>query len=453
MDIATPTILAIMGSGETSPTMVTVHRGLVDRLPADRRTGELLDAPYGFQTNAADISARAVGYFARSVGLPVRVLADADVGPAPERALAALRTAPWVFAGPGSPSYALRRWLGHPIGRALCDRLHTGSGLSVLASAAAATLGRFAVPVYEIYKVGAEPHWLPGLDALTAVGLPVVLIPHFDNTEGGTHDTRFCYLGEQRLLAMERQLPDDCAVLGVDEHTAMVIDLAAGTVEVTGRGVVTVRRCFGSTVLPAGSGIGLAELRALVTARHRPPQPPAGPGQPGPAAASDPTSTSDRTGAAGRDGGSGRSVARPMTLAELTVDCEARFTAAADPGQQVTAILELEAAIWQWAGDTEEDEGTEQARAVLRSLVVRLGELAATGAADPADRIAPLVEPLLAARRQLRDQRAYPAADAIRQALALGGVDLRDTGTGTAWTWQSPHDRAATVTAPEPANG
>ena len=142
-----------------------------------------------------------------------------------------------------------------------------------------------------------------------------------------------------------------------------------------------------------------------------------------------------------------------MTLAELTVDCEARFTAAADPGQQVTAILELEAAIWQWAGDTEEDEGTEQARAVLRSLVVRLGELAATGAADPADRIAPLVEPLLAARRQLRDQRAYPAADAIRQALALGGVDLRDTGTGTAWTWQSPHDRAATVTAPEPANG
>src|SRR6266571_3494942 len=37
----------------------------------------------------------------------------------------------------------------------------------------------------------------------TALG---VVIPHYDNAEGGTHDTRFCYLGERRLAALEALL-------------------------------------------------------------------------------------------------------------------------------------------------------------------------------------------------------------------------------------------------------
>ena len=32
-----------------------------------------------------------------------------------------------------------------------------------------------------------------------ATGLPAVVVPHYDNAEGGHHDTRFCYLGERRL--------------------------------------------------------------------------------------------------------------------------------------------------------------------------------------------------------------------------------------------------------------
>ena len=64
-------ILAIMGSGETSPTMVTVHKALVGELGVTRPDAVLLDTPYAFQENAADISARAVAYFASSVGLDV----------------------------------------------------------------------------------------------------------------------------------------------------------------------------------------------------------------------------------------------------------------------------------------------------------------------------------------------------------------------------------------------
>src|SRR6202453_4314177 len=71
-------ILAVMGSGETSPTMVTVHRALVSRLAAKRPRAVLLQTPYAFQENAADVSARARSYFARSVGLDVRVLGSRE---------------------------------------------------------------------------------------------------------------------------------------------------------------------------------------------------------------------------------------------------------------------------------------------------------------------------------------------------------------------------------------
>ena len=147
---------------------------------------------------------------------------------------------------------------------ALRERVATGSGVTVLASAAAATVGVAAVPVYEIYKVGAAPHWLDGLDLLAAVGLRVAVIPHYDNAEGGTHDTRYCYLGERRLAVMERELPADAAVLGIDEHTAVIFDLIAETAEVRGRGGLTIRKNGVSTVLAAPAVLPIADLRGTI---------------------------------------------------------------------------------------------------------------------------------------------------------------------------------------------
>jgi len=82
-------VLAVMGSGETSPTMVTVHRALAGRLTARPPAAVLLDTPYAFQENAADVSARARAYFARSVGLDVAAPGDAAPGGGP----AAVRSA------------------------------------------------------------------------------------------------------------------------------------------------------------------------------------------------------------------------------------------------------------------------------------------------------------------------------------------------------------------------
>ena len=439
-------VLAIMGSGETSPTMVTVHKALIAGMGGQPAGALLLQTPYAFQENCADISTRARQYFDRSVGLTVSVFPD-DADDA--AGLAPLRTAGWVFSGPGSPTYALARWDTSGVSQALRDRIAAGHGLTVMASAAAATIGCATLPVYEIYKAGADPHWLGGVGLLGLLDLPVALIPHYNNTEGGTHDTRYCYLGERRLARMERDLPAGAAVLGVDEHTAAVIDLAASTLAVTGRGTVTVRRAGQSTVLPTGTQLSLADLRRLIRgeASAAPAAPAAGPASSG-------ASPDGASPAAGYT-----QDAAPLPLPELTALARERFDAADRAGDvpaMVTAILDLEAAICDWATDTEEDQGTAQSRAVLRGLITQLGQRAAEAAARaaPPARLAGLVtpardgnggpcappglgrvvEPLLTLRAQLRDQGAWPAADTIRDALLAAGFRLQDTPDGTRWT-------------------
>ena len=425
-------VLAIIGSGETSPTMVTVHKELAARLGREARSAILLDTPYAFQENAADISARAQAYFARSVGLKVSVVSDA-AQPGEDQAAAgitAIRSSDWIFAGPGSPSYALSKWRGGPVADALAERIAAGAGITVIASAAAAATGFVAVPVYEIYKVGADPYWLEGLDLFGVLGLRVAVIPHYDNAEGGTHDTRFCYLGERRLAMLERELPADAGVLGVDEHTALIFDLAAGEAEVTGRGGATVRKHGVSTVLPSGSRITLGELQDLVRR---------GAG-----------GSARRPVTWGADGeGPGPRLDRPAggeapgkALTDLTSDAAARFEAGAncrDAAGMVAAILDLEAAIEAWSTDTDENDSADRARAVLRGLVGRLGQAAESGLGDPGERLRPAVEPLLALRESLRKDHAYAAADAIRDALAAAGVRMHDAPDGTRWQLDPAH--------------
>jgi hypothetical protein len=402
-------LFVLMGSGETSPTMVDIHRELVKRLDDDgRATGLLLDTPYAFQENAASISAKAQQYFADSVGLTVEV-APSDA----EAAAADIRTADWVFSGPGSPTYALAEWREGPVQRALQERLRAGSGITVLASAAAVTVGAKALPVYEIYKVGATPYWMPGLGLTDELGLDVVVIPHYDNTEGGTHDTRYCYLGERRLTVLETDLPDGGGVLGVDEHTAVVFDLDRESLEVRGRGGITIRQRGQSSVLPSGSEITLTTLKAMLA---------------GAADASVPVPLRELA---------DRPEPTTRTLVEITREAVARFETAQaerDASGMVEAILELEAAIREWSADTEEDEGTDLARDVLRGLVIRLGEAAAEGVRDPDAVVRPLVDPLLSLRERLRDDTSYETADRIRDIVTEAGIEVHDTETGTEWS-------------------
>ncbi|MGH3513383.1 MAG: CysS/YqeB C-terminal domain-containing protein [Pseudonocardiaceae bacterium] len=99
----------------------------------------------------------------------------------------------------------------------------------------------------------------------------------------------------------------------------------------------------------------------------------------------------------------------------------------------ITAVLELEQAIVDWSADTEEMDGAEGPRAMLRRMVTRLAELAVLGARDPREIVAPFVEALLDLREQAREQGSWTLADTLRDRLTTAGIEVRDTPQGTTW--------------------
>lgn len=229
-------LVVIIGSGELGPSMVATHRAMFEQVGANTVT--VLDSPYGFQENADDLTERISTHFVKAFGVKVRVasLRKPDAGDDEREAtLSAIRGAEVVFAGPGSPSYALRVWADLDLREALRGVVDRG-GAVVMASAAALTLGVKTIPVYEIYKVGDDPHWLDGLDLLSEMGLKAAVVPHWNNREGGFHDTSHCFIGEARFLRMVAELGADVGVLGVDEHTSITLDPDAGEMRVLGIG-------------------------------------------------------------------------------------------------------------------------------------------------------------------------------------------------------------------------
>lgn len=408
-----PRILTIMGSGETAPTMVPTHRMLVARLGSSTKA-TLLDTPYGFQENAPELAAKAVDYFKTSVNVDLVVaglteIADGDALVV-ERGLNAVKDADYVFAGPGSPTYALRQWAGTSLPELLATKLRSG-GAVTFASAAALTLGKKTLPIYEIYKAGDQPRWLDGLDVLSVVGIDAAVIPHYNNAEGGHHDTRFCYMGERRLSRLELELPGTTYVLGIDEHTGVVMDLDADTATVVGKGVLTLRVRGASTEIPSGETVPLDRLR-------------------------DPSSTT----AVSRP-----SVAAPAPLVDVVVDSNLRqaterlsgdFDAAlvaGDADAAARAVLELEDAITSWSADTLQGTDGEFARATLRSMITRLAGAASSGLTDPRDVVGPYMEVLLTLRAQVRSDKRFDLSDMIRDRLTEIGVEVRDTPNGVEW--------------------
>ena len=419
-------LLTIMGSGETAPTMVKPHRQIFERLATadggDARAdvpAVFLDTPFGFQENAEELAAKTVEYFRVSLKRSVAVagLQRVDTASAIERetAFAAVRRARFVFAGPGSPTYALRQWATTPLPDLLADKLRTG-GAVTFSSAAALTLGVRTVPVYEIYKSGADPYWLDGLDLLSMIGLPVAVIPHYNNAEGGHHDTRFCYMGERRLRMLEQSLPDGAFVLGVDEHTGVVLDLDADTATVVGLGVLTVRRDGVSMEIPSGETVPIDVLRN-------------GPGASGHTTVATPAA-SEAPAPSAAGGTAGASLAGDAERLGAAFD---RALEQRDAPAAVAVILELDEAITAWSADTLQSDEMDRARALFRSMIVRLGEVSARGIADPRDTLAPLMAVVLGVRTEVRAAKRYDLSDLIRDGLAAAGIEVRDTPDGPTW--------------------
>jgi cyanophycinase-like exopeptidase len=417
-----PRLLCIMGSGETTPTMVSVHADLLTRLGPRPVPAVLLDTPFGFQENASDISEKTVAYFRDRVGFPITVASFRNRELATpleyETMLSRVAEARYVFAGPGSPTYALRQWQNTAVPELLNAKLRDG-GCVTLASAAAVGVGMFALPVYEVYKVGEDPRWLDGLDLIGITGLRVAVVPHYNNAEGGTHDTRYCYMGERRLRMLEAQLPDDVDILGVDEHTAAIFDLDASTVSIRGRGMLTLRRRGKSQRFENGTTLAISDLARDAQAFD--------------ADGDTASPVTDRPGVE-------TSLAPPEPgvspfLQEVTRQAELADSALAgrDVDSAVGAVLAIDTQMHEWEADTLDSDEQDRARELLRRYVVRLGDLARSGAGDPRDRIAPVVDGILELRVQMRAAGEYALADKLRDALVDAGIEVRDTPEGSAW--------------------
>jgi hypothetical protein len=420
-----PRILAIMGSGETAPTMVTTHRRLTSLLPMPVKA-VVLDTPYGFQENAPELAAKAVEYFKTSINVDLVVaglvrLQDTHLAADPvaiERGLRALADADYIFAGPGSPTYALRQWAGSAVARIMTDKL-TNGGIVTFASAAALTLGKATVPVYEVYKVGQDVQCLEGLDILSSIGINAALIPHYDNTEGANHDTRFCYLGEARLQMFESLLDEDTYVLGVDEHTGLVIDIDAATATVVGNSNVTIRLRTESFAYPTGSVISLSLLQSpfsLLTGSEE--------GSSRPSVATVPVATSTQPAQADS----------LDAVLETSIQTFGEAMEQRDALAAVRTVLGLEQAMQDWSIDTLQSDVLVRARSALRSMISQLGDAAIGGVRDPREVVAPFIEAMLSVRATVRAEKRFDLSDVIRDVFASLNIEVRDTPTGVEWS-------------------
>lgn len=243
-----PGLIALFGSGETAPAGRGVHEYLFRRLELPIRVA-ILETPAGFQPNSAGVAGRLAAfiqerlqnYHPQVTVLPAR-RRDGPFSTEDPHLTAPLLNANYIFMGPGSPTYAVRHLVGTRAWHRIVARQRRGAALA-LASAMAIAVSAHALPVYEIYKVGQDPHWQAGLDLLGPYGLELAIVTHWDNQEGGAHlDTRYAFMGEERMRALEAMLPPSATLLGIDEHTAVVLDFAAGEARVMGRGGATIRR-------------------------------------------------------------------------------------------------------------------------------------------------------------------------------------------------------------------
>jgi peptidase E len=407
-------IIALMGSGELTATMVEVHKELLGRLAAPPRAA-FLDTPAGFQLNADQLSQKAIEYFRDRVLQPMAVASfKGKEGITPyeaEQAFQTLKEANYVLIGPGSPTYAVRTWRETLIPEILARMVEKG-GCLVAASAAALTVGCATLPVYEIYKVGEDLHWVDGINVLAHFGFNLAVIPHWNNAEGGTHDTRFCYMGETRFERLQSLLSEDVAVLGLDEHTACLIDFEAQEAVVKGVGRVTLRRHGAEISFAKGERFSLDLLRDGGNHREW------GVSSPQPAPAALPEGS------------------REESFWDRIHALEAAFQGGLEghePRAMTSALLELDRIVWEAHQDLESTEFISQAREILREMIVLLGVELAAAPQDKTSCLNPLVTEMIELRKRFRQEKKWPEADAVRESLQRAKIIVEDTKDGSLW--------------------
>lgn len=232
--------LILFGSGETAPSSVDIYRQTFLQLNKRDLRIVLITTPAGFQPNVAHVYQEIKDFLLTSLpdfNLTINIVfANTRENANNEELITPLDSADIIFTGPGSPTYAAQHLSNSLLIKKIIEQVKSGASL-ILASAATIAFSRYALPVYEIYKVGEDLHWQPGLNVYHALWQDLTVIPHFNNTEGGANlDTSYCFVGKHRATQLLAQLPPHTPVLGLDEHTALIVDLNSSEQQVRGKG-------------------------------------------------------------------------------------------------------------------------------------------------------------------------------------------------------------------------
>jgi hypothetical protein len=263
-----PGLIVLFGSGEVSPTGRKIHDAVFKRLgfTAGVKIG-ILETPSGFETNAIHGWPERLENFFRTKLKNykpdiTRIHAWAKKGEHstndPDVVDAILRQ-DYLYCGAGSPSYTVNHLVGSRAYTNLQTAFTAGATLC-LGSASAIAVGRYALPVYEIFKVGEDIHWIDGLNLFSAWDLNLVIIPHWNNQEGQDFDTTRCFMGKERFSALEKLLPEETIIVGIDEETACVITVGQKKMDVVGVGAAHIRKNGQEVRIAAGSSFQIQDV-------------------------------------------------------------------------------------------------------------------------------------------------------------------------------------------------
>jgi cyanophycinase-like exopeptidase len=239
-----PGPIVLFGSGETSPSGQKVFDALFRLLPPNPRC-MLLETAAGFEPNSYQVIGKVREFLQKSLQnykpqVEIIRARSRSLPESPDNPVIAvpLLKADLIFMGPGSPTYAIRQLRNSLTWHYLLARHALGAAL-VLASAGVVAAGSYALPVYEIYKAGEDLHWKDGLDLFGIFGFSLVVVPHWNNREGGAElDTSRCFMGKERFKKLVVELPPGQTILGIDENTALLMDFRTGNGTVLGAGEV-----------------------------------------------------------------------------------------------------------------------------------------------------------------------------------------------------------------------
>lgn len=254
-----PRIITLFGSGETSPHMAKLYRNLINNPGSKSNNNFLLDTPFGFQENHNILSNKIIKYFQEKVNLKIEPINFPDENSYDENIKKNIINSDFIFSGPGSPTYALKIWNKYKINSLLESKIKNG-GILAFSSAAALTFGSYVIPVYEIYKVGETPRLIPGLDLLSFLDKKTIVVPHFNNKEGGDHDTSHCFIGKKRFDNLIKN--KDVLMIGIEEHTSITFDLNDSSIRVDGKGKVLLKSLKGVIEINSGETIGINKINS-----------------------------------------------------------------------------------------------------------------------------------------------------------------------------------------------